>query len=347
MSNDGKHFHSDSKQHVLNGVYDKNNRNLRITVAPDPPFRPSDIVANVSPLEIALDSFPLPLDPYPIAVLYAVDNDINDSFEYSIVNNPSGLFKLVKNPGEGTNNILCVTSDVEQLGLVSGDQLPVTIRVCDIFGLCYEKVIVVDVVNTASVDGPTDIEFSSREVTNNSQAGTFVCKLTALNGTPGYVYSIADDPDSKFSISGDSLLLASGVSRSNSIRHSVTVRVTDANLVSFTKRMTISVSQLADSDTALAPLLNVSLYNSPVLVAGEKNTFSLQEGVKKLIIKVKAQTHISVITYAFSEADYDNGNTHTISEGQTLVLENLYLKGKEIFFSSDKNTSVVEIQQWF
>ena len=60
----------------------------------------------------------------------------------------------------------------------------------------------VDVVNTASVDGPTDIGFSSREVTNNSPTGTFVCKLTALNGTPGYVYSIADDPYSKFSISG-------------------------------------------------------------------------------------------------------------------------------------------------
>lgn len=94
-------------------------------------------------------------------------------------------------------------------------------------------------------------------------------------------------------------------------------------------------------------LRNVSLYNSELLVADQKNSYTLQNGTKRLILKVKAQTHISVISYAFDENDFDNGNTHTISEGQTFDIDNLHLEGKEIFFSSNKDNSVLEVQQWF
>lgn len=349
MSNDGKHFHSDSLQHVLNGAYDKNNRNLRITVAPDPPFRPSDILANVNPLEIDASLFPLPSNPYPIAVLSVVDNDVNDSFEWSIVKSDddkySTYFKLLKNPSDPNRPILAVSDEVERE--IAGTFLRVRIRVCDSFGLCFEKTLIVNIVAAASVAGPTDIKLTDTNVVDNSVAGSYVAQLSTIGGVAGYTYSIVDDPDSKFSISGDVLQLAGSVDRNKAIRHNVTIKVTDANLVSFTKRITISIIPLIDDDTALAPLVNVSLYNSPSLTAFQKMTFSLQEGVKKLIIKVKPQTHISIISYSFDEYDYDNNNTHTISEGQTLVLDNLYLKGKEIFFSTNKDNSVVEIQQWF
>jgi len=93
-------------------------------------------------------------------------------------------------------------------------------------------------------------------------------------------------------------------------------------------------------------LRNVSFYNSPSLIADQKNSYTLQDGTKRLSLKVKAKTRISVITYAFDENDFDTGNTHTISEGQTFELNNLYLEGKQIFFSSDKDNAILEIQQW-
>lgn len=256
MSNDGKHFHSDSKQHVLNGVYDKNNRHLRVSLFQDPPFRPSDIVANVGPLEIALDSFPLPLDPYPIAVLYAVDNDINDSFEYSIVNNPSGIFKLVKNPGQGTNNILCVTSEIEEKNLSPGDQLTVTVRACDSFGLCYNKTFVVDIVATASALGPNDMQLSSTSIRDLAPSGSLVGALSASGGTAPYNFSIIEDVDSKFQIIGSDLLLNDTVDRRNKIRHDVTIRVTDFNGTIYDKRYTISaVVSSQPQDTGLINIL--------------------------------------------------------------------------------------------
>ena len=262
MSNDGKHFHSDSKQHVLNGVYDKNNRHLRVSVFQDPPFRPSDIVANVSPLEVALDSFPLPLNPYPIAVIEAVDNDINDSHDFQIVDNPSGVFKLIKNPTSGVYNILTVTSEIEEKNPSPGDTLSVTVRTCDTFGLCLNKTIDVDIVATASVVGPTKIILEERSVKNLSSSGFIVTSLSATGGILPYNFSIVDDPDSKFQIIGGDLLLSDTVDRRDKIRHDVTLRVTDGNGSTFDTRYTISVVESAQpSDTGL---INISLSDSTV-----------------------------------------------------------------------------------
>jgi hypothetical protein len=240
MSKDGKHFHSDSLQHVLNGAYDKNNRNLRITVAPDPPFRPSDILPNVNPLEIDASLFPLPSNPYPIAVLSVVDNDVNDSFEWSIVGPDNTYFALLKNPSDENKPILVVSDEVEKES--PGAVLSFVVRVCDSFGLCYEKTFSVPVVASASTSGPTDIELTDFEVADNSDAGSYVAQLSSVGGLAGYVYSIVDDPDSKFSISGDLLNLQDDVSRNKAIRHSVTLRSTDANAVSVDKTVTIGVS---------------------------------------------------------------------------------------------------------
>lgn len=256
MSKDGQYFHSDSQQHVLNGVYDKNNRYLRVAFFDDPPFRPSDIVTNIGPLEIALDELPYPTDPYPLAVLYAVDNDINDSFTYELVNNPSGIFKLIKNPYSGVHNILTVTSTINDKQLQAGDTLYLKVRVCDSFGLCYEKELSIDIVATASTPTPNGISLSSVTVRDLSITGALVGNLTATGGTAPYNFSILEDIDNKFQIIGDDLLLSSQIDRRIKIRHNVTIRVTDLNGGVYDKRYTISaVKATQPQDTGLINIL--------------------------------------------------------------------------------------------
>lgn len=94
-------------------------------------------------------------------------------------------------------------------------------------------------------------------------------------------------------------------------------------------------------------LRNVNLHNTSSLSANKKNKYSITNETKRLIFKVKSQTHVAVITYAFSESDYDSGNTHTLAHGQIFDMDNLYLINKQIFFSSDKDNAILEVQEWF
>lgn len=262
MSKDGQYFHSDSQQYVLNGVYDKNNRHLRVAFFDDPPFRPSDIVTNVGPLEIALDELPYPTDPYPIAVLYTVDNDINDSFTYEIVSNPSNIFKLIKNPYTGVYNILTVTEAINDRPLQAGDTLALRVRACDSFGLCYEKELSIDIVSTASLPTPNSIYLSSVTVRDLSAAGTLVGNLTATGGTAPYNFSVLEDIDNKFQIVGADLLLSSQIDRRSQIRHNVTIRVTDFNGGVYDKRYTISAVKSTQPQDA--GLINILLSDNQV-----------------------------------------------------------------------------------
>lgn len=240
---DGEYFHSNSLQHVFNGAYDQKNRALRVAITKDPPFVPSDILANVNPLEIVAADFPYPSNPYPLAVLRAVDNDINDEHSFKIIDDKSGLFVILENPTNKNQPILAVADTVDALPI--GSIFDVTIRVVDNFGLITKKTFNIPLVATASpLAGPTDIVFSEISVPDKSIAGTLVASLSTIGGLAAFTYTKIADPDNKFSVVGSEIVLSSTVNRSGDIRHNVTIRSTDTNGSYIDKEMSISVTHV-------------------------------------------------------------------------------------------------------
>jgi len=59
-----------------------------------------------------------------------------------------------------------------------------------------------------NIFAPNDIIFSDTSVDDGSTAGTVVCVLSSTRPNGTVTYSIVNDPDSKFAISGSNLILS-------------------------------------------------------------------------------------------------------------------------------------------
>ena len=104
------------------------------------------------------------------------------------------------------------------------------------------------------------------------------------------------------------------------------------------------------SSSFIDAIVEAFLSDTPVLkniTVPNKNTKTslvLEEGCKQLIIKTKSA--VTTIAYAFSESDYDAGITHTIECGQYYKVNGLTLSGKTLYFSTNDDNRIIEVQQW-
>ena len=322
MSKDGVAFSAQSQQHVLNSAHDMNSRLLRTTSVDSPPFTPSDIVANVNPLEIALSDLPLVSDPYPIAVLSAIDNDFNDQHNFQIITNPHNAFTLLRNPSNQLTDILAINTNIESVGLQAGDVVVLRVRACDSYGLCVEKSFNVNIVATPSVAGPTRIYVSNLSVIDGAGISTAIGNLSSIGGAAPYTFSIISDPDSKFQVVGDVLQLSSGVNRAERFRHNVTLRVTDNNGATYDTTFTVGVNPISinhavvvDANGRPAVVTNdsvsrnidlIDVASSTIIYAGQAVRSSIGSEPAWIVTKYDLSTSVIAITKSEPNQIWDN-----------------------------------------
>ena len=145
--------------------------------------------------------------------------------------------------------------------------------------------------------GPTNINLSNSSVIETSSIGATVGNLTSVGGTGPFVFTITDDPDSKFSINGNDLELGDTLDFDIANEHNVTIRVEDANNKTFDKTFIISVieninvnnflvrfngidesgttdniAEIANGDTAFSLCFTIT----PRIISRRQSIFSMQ-----------------------------------------------------------------------
>ena len=110
---------------------------------------------------------------------------------------------------------------------------------------------------------PTDIILSNATVEENSEVGTVVGALSAVDPNAGDTasFSLLDDAGGRFRIVGNELQVANGLllDFETATSHSVTIRVTDSGGLTFDEVITIALTDLNETATAG----NDTLYGTP------------------------------------------------------------------------------------
>jgi hypothetical protein len=98
------------------------------------------------------------------------------------------------------------------------------------------------------IPSPSDINLSNTNVLESASVGATVANITVPSGgLAPFTFTIIDDPDNKFSITGNDLLLANPVDFSTESEHNVTIQVEDANNKTFQKTFLITVLEAIDA----------------------------------------------------------------------------------------------------
>ncbi len=215
---------------------------------------------NESPTDIAPNSFAVDENTdttagFSLGTLIATDPDSGETFTYSVVGGAdAGLFSI----GGASSDELILTNGV--LDFETKPSYSVTVRVTDSGGLTYDETLTVTVNNLNET--PTDIAPNSFTVDENTDTigGYSVGTLTASDQDSGetFTYSIVGGADAGlFTIGGassDELVLNSGVLDFESKpSYSVTVRVTDSGGLTYDETLTVTVNDLNETPTDIAP----------------------------------------------------------------------------------------------
>ena len=141
-----------------------------------------------------------------------------------------------------------------------------TIRVTDQAGLFYDKVFAVAVGNVN--EAPSSLTLSNARINENSPGGTVIGTLAAVDPDTGSVltYSIQSDPDSKFPVAGNRIMVRSGASLDYEAKtsHQVTLKVTDQGNLTYEKLFTINLNDIKNEKlkgTAGNDVLRSGAYN--------------------------------------------------------------------------------------
>lgn len=107
-------------------------------------------------------------------------------------------------------------------------------------------------------EAPTDITISSPAVNENSAVGTVIGTLGGVDQDAGasFTYQIVSDPNNKFSLSGNQLLVNGILNYESSPSHDVQIKVTDNTGLTYTKTLSIGVTNIND-----APIVSNQTFN--------------------------------------------------------------------------------------
>ncbi len=102
-------------------------------------------------------------------------------------------------------------------------------------------------------DAPTAIVLNSSDVDENSAGGTVVAQMSTQDVDDGesFTYAITDDASGLFEISGDQIVVKTGadVNFETGSTHDVSVQVTDANGLTHTQTVSLTVNDINEAPT--------------------------------------------------------------------------------------------------
>lgn len=80
---------------------------------------------------------------------------------------------------------------------------------------------------------------------------------------------------------------------------------------------------------------------------GTKYSLALESNLHMLRFRTKPNTKMAYIEYAFSEAEFDSGNTFTLDEGECFRAKNLLFDSKTLYFSVSRDGAILQFEQFY
>ncbi|MBL4711448.1 MAG: VCBS domain-containing protein, partial [Gammaproteobacteria bacterium] len=182
--------------------------------------------------------------------LSSVDVDDGATTTYTITTGNTAPDGFVLN-ADGSYGFDPANSSYDHLNVGDSEVLTIPITVTDDNGATDTSQIQITLSGTN--DTPTAIVFSGGVVNENAPANTVVAQMTTqdVDDNETFTYSIVDDPSGFFQVSGDQIIVKSGadIDFEDSQSHDVSVQVTDANGLSYTQTVSITVSDINEAPT--------------------------------------------------------------------------------------------------
>jgi len=103
-------------------------------------------------------------------------------------------------------------------------------------------------------EAPSDLELSATSVPEDAEEGDVIATITATDPDPGesFTFTITDDPDGKFAIDGDQLLVDGSLDHETAGSHDVTIQVADLEDATYEETFTITVEDVNEPPVAEA-----------------------------------------------------------------------------------------------
>ena len=249
----------------------------------------NDAPTAITPTSFAINENTDTTSGTSVGTFATTDPDSGETFTYAILGGPDAANFSI---GGALNDELILTDGV--LDFESKSSYTVTVRVTDSVGLTHDESITVNV-NDLN-DAPTAITPTSFAVNENTDtsSGTSVGTFTTTDPDSGetFTYSIQGGPDAtNFSIGGalnDELILTDGVlDFETQSSYSVTVRVTDSGGNTYDETLSVTVNDLNETPTDIAP-----------------NSFAINENV---------DTSVGTSVGTLTATDEDSGETFSYS----------------------------------
>ncbi|MDF1635826.1 cadherin repeat domain-containing protein, partial [Mycoplana sp. MJR14] len=106
---------------------------------------------------------------------------------------------------------------------------------------------------TGTGDAPTNIALSASSVKESASVGATVATLSATDAdSTAFTYSLVNDADGAFKISGNKLVVGKSLDYETVKNHAIVVKVTDEGGNSFEKSFTIGVQNVNEAPTDVA-----------------------------------------------------------------------------------------------
>lgn len=101
-------------------------------------------------------------------------------------------------------------------------------------------------------EAPTDLELSATSVPEDAEEGDAIATITATDPDPGesLTFTITDDPDEKFAIDGDQLVVDGSLDHETAGSHDVTIQVADLEEATYEETFTITVEDVNEPPVA-------------------------------------------------------------------------------------------------
>ena len=259
-----------------------------------------------------------------VATLTFADPDADETVEYTIENDPSGLFEIV---GDQLK-----LKDGAALDHEAQDAYSLTIQVQDSAGNIYSETVEISV-NDLN-EGPRDIALSNSAI-NENEAGAVVGTLSGVDPDAGDVltFTVSDD---RFEVVGNELRVKAGVAfdHETAATIDVTVTATDSGGLSTSESFTIDIEDVNEgpSNVALSDtVINENEFGAVVGAvsavdpdAGDTLTFTVSDDRFEVVgndLRVKAGVAFDHETVDAIDVTVTATDSRGLSADQTFTIE--------------------------
>ncbi|NER39686.1 MAG: hypothetical protein F6J93_38090 [Oscillatoria sp. SIO1A7] len=197
-----------------------------------------------------------------VGSLTTADPDPGDTHVYTLLDDAGGRFAIAG------NQLIVANGGLLDFETNTGHNI--TVRTADSAGNVFDQTLAIAVSNmdeTVPNNPPTDIVLSNSVIAENSPNGAVVGDLTTTDPNSGdtHSYTLVDNAEGRFAISGSQLVVADGalLDFETTTSHNITLRSTDSQGLTFDEVVAISVSNANEAPTDIE-LSNTSVNENSV-----------------------------------------------------------------------------------